>query len=171
MVGIYLGDTPKVDKWLLHVDGSPTIQGSGAGVVVTSHHGKDLEFAAKFGFKASNNEEEYEALLIGMKIAHGVGARHLVAYSDSQLVVKQVEGTYEAKEEKMIQYPQQITKLRTSSESFQLTQIPREENINADCISKLVSSLDDCRTRHITIQYLPEPKAPLVVQAISFAEN
>ncbi|KAL0292963.1 UNVERIFIED_CONTAM: hypothetical protein Sradi_6963600 [Sesamum radiatum] len=147
------------------------IQGSGAGVVVTSHHGKDLEFAAKFVFKASNNEEEYEALLIGMKIAHGVGARHLVAYSDSQLVVKQVEGTYEAKEEKMIQYPQQITKLRTSSESFQLTQIPREENIKADCISKLVSSLEDCRTRHITIQYLPKPKAPLVVQAISFAEN
>ncbi|KAL0294311.1 UNVERIFIED_CONTAM: hypothetical protein Sradi_6893200 [Sesamum radiatum] len=52
MVGIYLGDTPKVDKWLLHVDGSPTIQGSSAGVVVTSHHGKDLEFAAKFDFKS-----------------------------------------------------------------------------------------------------------------------
>ncbi|KAK4384293.1 hypothetical protein Sango_3075300 [Sesamum angolense] len=102
-------------------------------------------------FKASNNEEEYEALLIGMKIAHGVGARHLVAYSDSQLVVKQVEGTYEAKEENMIQYPQQITKLRTGFESFQLTQIPREEKIKANCISKLVSSLKDCQTRHITI--------------------
>ncbi|KAK4384563.1 hypothetical protein Sango_3048400 [Sesamum angolense] len=81
-----------------------------------------------------NNEEEYEALLIGMKIAHGVGAKHLVAYSDSQLVVKQVEGTYEAKEENMIQYPQQITKLRTGFESFQLTQIPREEK------SRLIAS-------------------------------
>ncbi|KAL0302847.1 UNVERIFIED_CONTAM: hypothetical protein Sangu_3075000 [Sesamum angustifolium] len=120
-------------------------------VVVTSPHGEDLEFAARFSFKASNNDEEYEALLIGMKIAHGVGARHLVAYSDSQLVVKQVEGTYEAKEENMIQYPQQIVKLRTGFESFQLTQIPKEEKIKADCISKLVSSLEDCRTRHITI--------------------
>ncbi|KAL0332853.1 UNVERIFIED_CONTAM: hypothetical protein Scaly_2186800 [Sesamum calycinum] len=83
MAGISLGDTPKIEKWLLHVDGSSTIQGSGARVVVTSPHGEDLEFAIKFDFKASNNETKYEALLIGMKMAHEVGARHLVAYSDS----------------------------------------------------------------------------------------
>ncbi|KAK4382886.1 hypothetical protein Sango_2830100 [Sesamum angolense] len=62
---------------------------------------RDLEFAIKFGFKYSNNEAEYEALVIGMKMAHEVGARHLVTYSDSQLIVKQVEDTYEAKEESM----------------------------------------------------------------------
>ncbi|KAL0321980.1 UNVERIFIED_CONTAM: hypothetical protein Scaly_2494400 [Sesamum calycinum] len=112
---------------------------------VTSPHGEDLEFAIKFDFKASYNEVEYKILLIGMKMAHGGRARHLVAYSDSQLVVKQVEGTYEAKEKTMIQYLQQIAKLITSSESIQLTQIPREENIKADCLSKLSSSLEDCR--------------------------
>ncbi|KAL0411284.1 UNVERIFIED_CONTAM: hypothetical protein Slati_3718100 [Sesamum latifolium] len=65
-------------------------------------------------FQASNNEAEYEALVIGMRMAHEAGARHLLAYSDSQLIVNQIEGTFEAKEESMIQYLQQIKELRTS---------------------------------------------------------
>ncbi|KAL0456624.1 UNVERIFIED_CONTAM: hypothetical protein Slati_1001600 [Sesamum latifolium] len=64
--------------------------------------GEDLELAIKFGFKASNNEAEYEALVIGMRMAHEAGTRHLLAYSDSQLIVKQIEGAYKAKEESMI---------------------------------------------------------------------
>ncbi|KAL0355959.1 UNVERIFIED_CONTAM: hypothetical protein Sradi_4042800 [Sesamum radiatum] len=95
-------ETPKDEKWLLHVDGSSTIQGSGAGIVITSPQGEDLEFAIKFDFKASNNEVEYEAVVAGMKMAHETGARHLLAYSDSQLVVKQIEGVYEAKEKSIV---------------------------------------------------------------------
>ncbi|KAL0416876.1 UNVERIFIED_CONTAM: hypothetical protein Slati_3519500 [Sesamum latifolium] len=114
-------------------------QGSGAGIVITTPQGEDLEFAIKFGFKASNNEAEYEALVIGLRMAHETGAKHLLAYSDSQLVVKQVEGTYEAKEE--------------------------------NSLSKLASSLEDCRTRHITIHYLPEARAPLAVQPITTGED
>ncbi|KAL0402484.1 UNVERIFIED_CONTAM: hypothetical protein Slati_4278300 [Sesamum latifolium] len=126
MAGISLEDTFKTEKWLFHVDGSSTIQGSGVGIVITSPQGENLEFAIKFGFKASNNEAEYEALIIGMKMAHEAGARHLIAYSDSQLIVKQVEGTYKAKEKNMIQYLQQIAELKTSFDCFQLIQIPRE---------------------------------------------
>ncbi|KAK4404282.1 hypothetical protein Sango_0796800 [Sesamum angolense] len=91
-------DALKVEKWLLHMYGSSTTQGSGVGVVITSLYREDLEFAVKFGFEASNNETEYEVFVIGMRMTHEVGARHLVAYLDSQLIVKQVEITYEAKE-------------------------------------------------------------------------
>ncbi|KAL0420631.1 UNVERIFIED_CONTAM: Ribonuclease HI [Sesamum latifolium] len=146
---------------------SSTIQGSGAGIVITSPQGEDLESAIKFGFKASNNEAEYEALVAGMKMAHEAGARHLLAYSDSQLVVKQVEGTFEAKEKSMVQYLHQIAELKTSFKSFQIIQIPREENAKVDCLSRLASALEDCRTRHITIQYLPNPRAALAIQTIS----
>ncbi|KAK4395813.1 hypothetical protein Sango_1735600 [Sesamum angolense] len=55
---ISLWDTPKAEKWLLHMDGSSTMQNSGAGIVVPYPHGEDLEFVAKFGFKASNNEAD-----------------------------------------------------------------------------------------------------------------
>ncbi|KAK4406434.1 hypothetical protein Sango_0649900 [Sesamum angolense] len=99
-------DAPKMEKWLLHVDGSSTTQGSGAGILITSPYGEDLEFSVKFEFKVSNNKAKYEVLVIGMRMAYVVGARHLVAYSNSQLIVKSVEGTYEAKEENMIHYLQ-----------------------------------------------------------------
>ncbi|KAL0434288.1 UNVERIFIED_CONTAM: hypothetical protein Slati_2763100 [Sesamum latifolium] len=82
MAGISVDGTSEDQKWLLHVDGSSTIQGSGAGIVIISPQGKDLEFAVKFDFKASNNEAEYEALVIVMKMAHEAGARHLLTYSD-----------------------------------------------------------------------------------------
>ncbi|KAL0394699.1 UNVERIFIED_CONTAM: Ribonuclease HI [Sesamum latifolium] len=171
MAEMSVKDTSQDQVWLLHVDGSSTTQGSGAGIVITSAQGEDLEFAIKFGFKTSNNEAEYEALVIGMRMAHEAGARHLLAYSDSQLIVKQVEGAYEAKEESTIEYLQQIMELKTSFEHFQIIQIPREENIKADCLSKLASNLEDCRTRHITIQYLPNARTPLAVQPITSGED
>ncbi|KAL0445369.1 UNVERIFIED_CONTAM: hypothetical protein Slati_2259600 [Sesamum latifolium] len=164
-------DASQDQRWLLHVDGSSTTQGSGADIVITTPQGEDLEFAIKFGFKASNNEAEHEAMVIGMRMAHEAGARHLLAYSDSQLMVKQVEGTYQAKEESMIQYLQQITDLKTKFHHFQIIQIPREENAKADYLSKLASSLEDCRTRHITTHYLPEDRIPLAVQPITTGED
>ncbi|KAL0456609.1 UNVERIFIED_CONTAM: Retrovirus-related Pol polyprotein from transposon [Sesamum latifolium] len=104
MAEMSVKDSSQDQVWLLHVDESSTTQGSGAGIVITSPQGEDLEFAIKFGFKASNNEAEYDALVIGMRMTHEAGARHLLAYSDSQLIVKQIESTYEVKEESMIQY-------------------------------------------------------------------
>ncbi|KAL0440597.1 UNVERIFIED_CONTAM: hypothetical protein Slati_2542700 [Sesamum latifolium] len=81
MAGISIEGTSKDQKWLLHVDGSSTIQGSGAGIVITSPS-EDLEFAVKFDFKASNNEAECEALVIGMKMAHEAG---LDTFSHTQI--------------------------------------------------------------------------------------
>ncbi|KAL0294949.1 UNVERIFIED_CONTAM: hypothetical protein Sradi_6859100 [Sesamum radiatum] len=171
MTEMTIKDACRDQTWLLHVDGSPTAQGSGAGIVITTPQGEDLEFAIKFDFKASNNEAEYEALVISMRIAHEAGAKHLLAYSDSQLVVKQVEGTYEAKEESMIQYLQQITDLKAKFHHFQIIQIPTEENVKADFLSKLASSLENCRTKHITIHNLPEARTPLTIQPITTGED
>ncbi|KAL0278040.1 UNVERIFIED_CONTAM: Retrovirus-related Pol polyprotein from transposon, partial [Sesamum radiatum] len=171
MAEMTIKDASQDQKWFLHVDGSSTAQDNGASIVITTPQGEDLEFAIKFAFKASNNEAEYEALVIGMRMAHETGARHLLAYSDSQLVVEQVEGTYEAKEESMIQYLQQIADLKTKFHHFQTIQIPREENAKADSLSKLTSSLEDCRTRHITIHYLSEARTPLAVQPIVTGED
>ncbi|KAL0355614.1 UNVERIFIED_CONTAM: hypothetical protein Sradi_4008300 [Sesamum radiatum] len=60
-----------------------------------------MEFTVKFEFKASNNEAEYEALVLGMGMTQHAGASHLQDYSDSQLIVKQINGEFKAKEESM----------------------------------------------------------------------
>ncbi|KAL0451276.1 UNVERIFIED_CONTAM: hypothetical protein Slati_1105700 [Sesamum latifolium] len=119
-----------------------------------------MEFAIKFDFKDSNNEAEYEALVLGMRMAQDAGALHLLAYSDSQLIVNQVSGEYKAKEESMVQYLQQIEELKMKFKSFQLQQIPKEESVKADYLSKLANALEDCKTRCITVQHLPQPRIP-----------
>ncbi|KAL0415825.1 UNVERIFIED_CONTAM: Ribonuclease HI [Sesamum latifolium] len=160
MIGTTQDEVPEERPWLLHVDGSSTPQGSGAGIVVTTPHVDDMEFTVKFKFKASNNEAEYEALVLSMRMAQDTGASHLLAYSDSQLIVKQINGEYEAKEESMVQYLQQIEELKTKFKSFLLHQIPREENIKTNSLSKIASALEDCKTRRITVQHLPQTTNP-----------
>ncbi|KAL0332929.1 UNVERIFIED_CONTAM: hypothetical protein Scaly_2194400 [Sesamum calycinum] len=64
-------------NWLLHVDGSSTLAGSEAGIVLTSPEGDELEYALQFDFKASNNETEYEALIAGIRMALDTRERNL----------------------------------------------------------------------------------------------
>ncbi|KAL0445974.1 UNVERIFIED_CONTAM: hypothetical protein Slati_1725300 [Sesamum latifolium] len=171
MTGTTQEEVHEMRPCLLHVDGSSTAQWSGAGIVLTTPQGDDMEFAVKFEFKAPNNETEYEALVLGMGMAQDAGASHLLAYSDSQLIVKQVNREYETKEESMAQYLQQIEELKTKFKSFQLHQIPREKNIKADSLSKIASALEDCKTRRITVQHLPQSRIPLDIQPISSNNN
>ena len=90
--------------WKLSVDGASNAQGSGAGLILTSPEGIDIEYALKLGFHASNNEAEYEAVIAGLNLTHSLEVDQLEIYIDSQLVVRQIEDTYEAKSGRMILY-------------------------------------------------------------------
>ena len=73
------------------MDGAANAQGSGAGLILTSPNGIDVEYALRFGFQASNNEAEYEAVIDGLNLAHSMEVDQLEVSSDSQLVVRQIE--------------------------------------------------------------------------------
>lgn len=98
-------------SWILHVDSSSMASGSGAGILFTNPTCDTLEFVFKFDFLASNNVAEYEALIAGIKMVLEVGACKLEILSNSQLVVNQIMGTYEAMEPKMIRYLEHARKL------------------------------------------------------------
>ncbi|XP_077251869.1 uncharacterized protein LOC143891107 [Tasmannia lanceolata] len=70
----------------VYVDGSSNKGGCGAGLVLTGPDNFSIDYALRFGFRQSNNEAEYEALLAGMNLAVQTGAQILKAYCDSQLV-------------------------------------------------------------------------------------
>ena len=69
--------------WRLSVDGVANAHGSGAGLILTSPDGIDMEYALRFGFQASNNEAEYEAVIAGLNLAHSMVADQLEVCSDS----------------------------------------------------------------------------------------
>ena len=95
----------KVDSnnrvWKLNVDGSSSKQGSRVGISLVTPTGEVIEQSFRIGFPASNNESEDEALLAGLCLANKVGAREIIAYSDSQLIVNQYKGEYEVKDSRM----------------------------------------------------------------------
>ena len=55
-------------------------------------------------FPTTNNEAEYKALLTGLSLARVLEAKALIVQADSQLVIGQVRGDYEVKEERMLKY-------------------------------------------------------------------
>ena len=75
------------DWWTLCVDGASRHSGAGIGMLLTSPTGERIEQAVRLGFSASNNESEYEAMIVGLELALAVGANRLLIRSDSQLVV------------------------------------------------------------------------------------
>ena len=80
--------TRDLSIWKLSIDGASNAQGSGAGLILTSPEGIDIEYARRFGFRASNNEAEYEAVIAGLKLAYSLEVDQLEVCSDSQLVVR-----------------------------------------------------------------------------------
>ena len=65
------GDTP---VWKLYVDGASNEHNSGAGIILITPENHRIHCALRFGFNASNNEAEYEALLAGLRLSQDVHA-------------------------------------------------------------------------------------------------
>ncbi|XP_031252583.1 uncharacterized protein LOC116110519 [Pistacia vera] len=83
---------PKLDdlwQWTLYVDGSSNEKGVGGGLLLESPEGNSIRAVISFGFAASNNGAEYEALLIGIHLTKEIGVESIKIYSDSQLIPRE----------------------------------------------------------------------------------
>ena len=66
----------------LYVDGSSNQQGSGAGLMLVTQELTEISSALRFGFKASNNQAEYEAFLASLMLAKEIETEKLEIFSD-----------------------------------------------------------------------------------------
>ena len=114
--------------WVLSVDGSSNQKGSGAGVILEGPNGVLIEQSVRFAFKASNNQAEYEALIADILLGKEMGARVLMAKSDSLLVTGQVTGKFQGKDPQMAAYLEFVQELKGSFASFEVLHVPREQN-------------------------------------------
>ena len=149
--------TPDLPIWKLFIDRAANAQGSGAGLILTSPEGIDIEYVLRFGFRASNNEVEYKAVIVGLNLAYSMEIDQLEVWSDSQLVVKQIEDTYKAKGEKMILYLKKVQELLRKFVLVQVRHIPRAENSQADALEKLATSFQEDLNKLTPVEHLSEP--------------
>ena len=84
--------------------GLSTLYAGGIRVVLKSLEGDKLKYVARLEYQTTNNEVEYEALIKGLELAKSLRAESVVVQGDSQLIIGQVNGTCEAKEERMKKY-------------------------------------------------------------------
>nr|XP_023889033.1 uncharacterized protein LOC112001099 [Quercus suber] len=151
---------------MIQTDGSSAQKRGGVGVVITTPNGEILKYGVRLKFPATNNEAEYEGILTGLRLGKELGARNLLIQNDSKLVIGQVKGEYEAKEERMQKYLKLTNHLMKEFEKVEFAQIPRSQNRAADEVSKIASS-DEAESR---IDLMMETqKNPSIEEVLTFA--
>lgn len=124
-------------SWTLFVDGSVTRARSGVRIILTSQEGFRVEKAIRFNFMTINNVAENEALITGLHLVKSLLVQCLTIYNDSQLVVKQISGEYEAKEVHLQQCLQLVLPLLASFKSYKIIGIVQTDKANVNGPSKL----------------------------------
>nr|XP_023924870.1 uncharacterized protein LOC112036287 [Quercus suber] len=142
--------------WKVFVDGASSSQGAGTGIVIFSPEGIRLEHSFRLGFKASNNEAEYEALLARLRTALKLGARSVEIHSDSRLVVNQ-GGCFEARDPRMKAYLCTAKMIMSKFVSVKVSQVGRAQNRHADSLATLASSSVEDVPRLIRVELIAEP--------------
>ena len=130
-------------SWRVFVDGALSAMGAGAGIVIITPEGIRLEHSFRLGFKASNNEAEYEALIAGLKIALDLGAQDVEVYSDLRLVVNQVQGNFEAQDFRMKEYLKVAKQIVAKFNTTSVTQVAWGKNRHADSLATLASAMSE----------------------------
>ena len=78
--------------------------------MLLSLEGDVVECMIRLDFPTTNNEAEYEALVVGLDLARVAGATSVVIYCDSQVITNQINRDYECKGERMKLYLDQVKK-------------------------------------------------------------
>lgn len=93
-----------LEYWTILVDGSSNSKVSGLGRVLISFQQTQIERAIRCGFKATNNEVEYRALIARLALENELRIKNLIVKSDSQLIINQFDGNFQTKEDRLEAY-------------------------------------------------------------------
>ena len=126
-----------------------------------------MEYTLRFGFQASNNKAEYDAVIAGLNLALSMEADQLEICSDSQLVVKQIEESYEARGEKMILYLKKVREPLKKFIQVQVRHVPRAENTRANALEKLATTPQGDLDKLIQVEHLSEPSVNVDEEEVS----
>lgn len=106
-----------------------------AGVYITDSDGKKVSALGRYLGHQTNNEAEYEALLLGLQEARRLGAVAIHIYTDSELIARQVKGVYRVKEPRLRLLHKKAMDRIQEFISFEIESIPREGNQEADLLA------------------------------------
>jgi ribonuclease HI len=135
--------TDSAPELVIHIDGGSRGNPGPAGFGVHAVDAKGAIVAEHFGFigTATNNVAEYSALVHAFEMANARGARHVEVRSDSELVVKQMNGLYKVKHPDMQALYRRASTLRRGFATAEIKHVRREQNKEADALANRAMDL------------------------------
>jgi probable phosphoglycerate mutase len=131
----------------IHIDGASRGNPGEAGFGVSVAAADGAPLCGLYGYlgRATNNVAEYQALIHALRYALARGARRVRIFSDSELVVRQVQGTYRVKHPDMVTLHGEAKALMARFEEARLSHVPRAKNREADRLAN--QALDEKASR------------------------
>ncbi|XP_028070435.1 uncharacterized protein LOC114272919 [Camellia sinensis] len=139
--------------WTLSFDGAAVGGKGGIGIVLTSKSGEKLYLSYKLDFHCSNNEAEYEALILGLIAAEKHSIKKIRIRGDSKLIVKQVSGQFILKEPALATYRTTVQRLLDKFQKVEIEHVPRSDNKFSDALVTLGARVD-----------IPEEEATIIIK-------
>ena len=132
--------------WQLYFDGVANQLGFGIGILLISPQGDHIPRSVRLVFSGhhslTNNMVEYEACITGLETALDLGIRQLEIHGDSNLVIRQTQGIWRTRDEKLKPYHAYLNLLVARFEELRYIHLPREENQFADALATLASVVE-----------------------------
>ena len=125
-------------KWVLYSDGASRGNPgeAGAGAYLVNEKGEEIKLTLYLGQK-TNNQAEYEALLLGLRELKKYKVKDLTIRADSELLIKQLKGEYRVKHPNLIPLFEEAKKYLASFSALKLEHVRREQNEEADALANL----------------------------------
>jgi len=107
------------------------------GAIIKDEQGKLITAISQGIGQATNNQAEYRAIIAALENAIRLGADQVDIHSDSELVVRQINGRYRVKNAALKPLYQRVKQLQSQLKGFTITHIPRQQNIEADSLANM----------------------------------
>lgn len=108
---------------------------AGAGAVIVGPDGEVIERLGRYLGNNTNNYAEYMGLILGLERARELGVREVEVLADSQLMIRQLGGSYKVKAENLKPLHGEALALLRGFDKVKLVHVPREQNKEADEMS------------------------------------
>lgn len=128
--------------WVLYFDGSRTDKLSGAGIALENPTGVWFAYSFQLEWNGTNNQAEYEAVIIGLEILLEMGIHEVEILGDSLLVINQLKGTYKCLSFTLVPFSNRALELLDQFDEVSREHIPREEfNHAANELAQLATGI------------------------------
>ncbi|XP_075086061.1 uncharacterized protein LOC142168805 [Nicotiana tabacum] len=145
--------------WRMFFDGAANFKGVGIGVVLISESGQHYPTSSKIRFPYTNNMAEYEACILGIRMAVDMNIKEILVIGDSDLLIHQVQGEWSTENFKILPYVHYVNELCKKFTKIEFKHVPGIQNEFVDALATLSSMI-----QHPNKNYIDMPIASMKIK-------